>query len=145
MTGYIWGLFLGIVWKTSKFSKRSGSWFIQWAKPDSCLRLLASSLDADRALEAVILRRPTSQFAIWHIIFGRRRIFRIRSYVSFLPFKVKSDDHCRLEAVDSSVAGFSNNMSENIAFKPKDDCESLPQNDIARVTLPNLKPVFEDP
>jgi hypothetical protein len=33
---------------------------------------------------------------------------------SFLPFKLTSDDHFRLEAIDSSVAGVSNNKPENI-------------------------------
>jgi hypothetical protein len=29
MNGYKWGLFLGIVWNISKFSKRLGGWFLE--------------------------------------------------------------------------------------------------------------------
>jgi hypothetical protein len=46
------------------------------------------------------------------LLFGTSSLADEESFVSvagsiFLPFKVKPDDHCRLDAVDSSVAGVS--------------------------------------
>ena len=64
---------------------------------------------------------------------------------SFLPFKVKYSDHCRLEAIDSSVAGVSINMSKNIFFLTNNHCGSLPQNDMLRVTLEPLSSWLQGP
>ncbi len=146
MTGYIWGLFLGIVWKTSKFSKRSGSWFIgdQGRIPAFAhghqvkMRTSIRSCHSEEANVIICY--------LAHHLWPTKNLSYPQPRLSFLPFNLKSDDHCRLEAIDSSVAGVSNNMSENISFKPINDCEALPQNDMLRfIHSRALKPLFERP
>ncbi len=78
------------------------------------------------------------------MLFGTSSLADEESFVSaatsiLFAFKVKSDDRCRVETIDSSVAGVSTNMSENISFKTINDYESLPQNDMLRFTLPSLE------